>query len=70
MEAAEKRESHLLPTYLEELAKSFHHYYHEQKVLDDSDTESSVARLHLVLAVGQVMRNGLGILKVKAPERM
>lgn len=70
MEAAEKRESHLLPAYLEDLAKSFHHYYQVQKVLDETDKDGSQARFHLVLAVRQVMRNGLRILKVNAPERM
>lgn len=70
MEAAEKRESQLLPAYLEDLAKSFHHYYQVQKVLDDSDKDGSMARFHLVLAVRQVMRNGLQIMKVKAPVRM
>ena len=70
MEAAEKRESHLLPAYLEDLAKSFHHYYQAQKVLDESDKEDSPARFHLVLAVRQVMRNGLQLMKVNAPERM
>ncbi len=70
MEAAEKRESHLVPAYLEDLAKTFHHYYQVQKVLDESDKAGSLARFHLVLAVRQVMRNGLRLLKLNAPERM
>jgi arginyl-tRNA synthetase len=70
MEAGEKLEANLIPNYLEELAKSFHTYYQVQRVLDEDDLDSSQTRLHLVLAVRQVMRNGLGLLKVNAPNRM
>lgn len=70
MDAAEKLELHQIPAYLEDLAKAFHGYYQAQRVLDADDPEGSAARLHLVLAVRQVMRNGLSILKVDAPERM
>lgn len=70
MDAAERREANLVPTYLEDLAKTFHTYYQVQRVLDQDDPAGSVSRFHLVLAVRQVMRNGLGLLKVNAPERM
>ncbi|MDP8245513.1 MAG: arginine--tRNA ligase [Candidatus Hinthialibacter antarcticus] len=70
MDAAEKLELHQIPAYLEDLAKAFHGYYQVQRVLDAADPEGSAARLHLVLAVRQVMSNGLSILKVEAPERM
>lgn len=71
MDAAEKRETHLLPDYLEDLAKMFHHYYHEKKVIhEDVPKEIGQARLQLYVAARQVMRNGLRLLKVSAPERM
>jgi len=70
MEAAERLESQLIPAYLEELAKNFHGYYQVQRVLDDEDETGSLARYHLVLAVRQVMRNGLNLLNVEAPNRM
>jgi len=70
MDAAERLESQLIPIYLEDLAKTFHTYYQAQRVLDQEDAAGSVARLHLVLAVRRVMRNGLALLKVSAPERM
>lgn len=70
MDAAEKREIHQIPAYLEDLAKAFHAYYQVQRVLDQDDETGSRARFHLVLAVRQVMRNGLGLLKVNAPNRM
>ncbi|MBD3267964.1 arginine--tRNA ligase [bacterium] len=70
MDAAEKFESHQITAFLEDLAKSFHAYYQVQRVLDQDDPVGTEARFHLVLGVRQVMRNGLGLLKVAAPERM
>lgn len=70
MEAAERFELQTIPAYLEDLAKTFHTYYQAQRVLDQDDEIGTLARFHLVLGVRQVMRNGLGILKVNAPERM
>lgn len=70
MDAAERMETHLIPAFLEDLAKTFHTYYQAQRVLDETDEIGTVARFHLVLAVRQVMRNGLNLLKVNAPERM
>ncbi|MGI6457133.1 MAG: arginine--tRNA ligase [bacterium] len=70
MDAAERLESQMIPAYLEDLAKTFHTYYQFQRVLDQDDPEGSRSRLHLVLAVRQVVRNGLHLLKVNAPERM
>lgn len=70
MDAAEKMELHQIPAYLEDLAKTFHGYYQVQRVLDQDDSKGSAARMHLVLAVRQVMRNGLALLKVDAPQRM
>lgn len=70
MDAAERLEANLIPSYLEDLAKIFHTYYQAQRVLDVDDLPGSVARFHLVLAVRQVMRNGLKLLNVAAPNRM
>ncbi len=70
MEAAERFEAHMIPAYLEDLAKTFHTYYQVQRVLDQDDPVGTKARFHLMTAVRQVMRNGLDLLKVNAPERM
>ncbi len=70
MDAAEKLESNQITHYLEDLAKTFHNYYQVQRVLDENDQDSSTTRLHLVLAVRQIMRNGLALLNVEAPNRM
>ncbi|MEX0383346.1 arginine--tRNA ligase [Spiribacter sp. 1M153] len=67
--AAANHEPHLLAAYLRELAGAFHTYYNAHTFLvDDSDLRD--ARLTLIEAVRQVVRNGLGLLGVSAPERM
>ncbi len=67
--AARRREPHLVANYLRELAHQFHAWYNAHKFLVD-DAELRDARLALATAVGQVLRNGLGLLGVSAPERM
>lgn len=55
--------------YLKELAQEFHAYYNAHKfIVDDANVRN--ARLMLVLATRQVMRNGLTLLGVSAPEQM
>ena len=51
------------------LASAFHAYYNHHKVIM-GDAPLSLARLSLVLAVKKVIRNGLALLGVSAPERM
>jgi arginyl-tRNA synthetase len=51
------------------LASAFHAYYNRHKVIME-DRSLSLARLSLVLAVKKVIRNGLTLLGVSAPERM
>ena len=67
--AALNHEPHLLTHYLRELATDFHTYYNAHQFLVDS-TGLRDARLSLILAVRQVIANGLGLLGVSAPERM
>ena len=67
--AARAREPHRVAYYLTELAGEFHPYYKAHRILTD-DRPASLARLGLAAAVGQVIRNGLGLLGVSAPESM
>jgi arginyl-tRNA synthetase len=60
---------HLLTFYLKELAAQFHSYYNAEQFLVD-DQRVKRARLALVVATGQVIRNGLGVLGVSAPAKM
>jgi len=67
--AAETREPHQLAHYLRELANAFHTYYNAHTFLTDA-AQVRNARLNLILATRQVIRNGLEILGVSAPESM
>ncbi len=60
---------HVIFTYLMALASAFHAYYNRHKVIVE-DAPLCRARLSLVLAVKKVIRNGLCLLGVSAPERM
>ena len=60
---------HVIFTYLMGLASAFHGYYNRHKVITP-DRELSRGRICLVFAVKTVIRNGLHLLGVSAPERM
>jgi len=60
---------HSIVYYLREVANAFHTYYNAEKWFVAEDDLRS-ARLALVLAAGQVIRNGLGLIGVPAPESM
>ena len=60
---------HVIAFYLRELAAEFHSYYNATRILVD-DERIMRARLALATAVRQVLRNGLALLGVSAPERM
>jgi arginyl-tRNA synthetase len=68
-QAALNRAPHAVAHYLRELANAFHTYYNaEQFIVEDAELRN--ARLALVLAVQQVLRNGLTLLGVSAPQSM
>lgn len=67
--AAVNRAPHLLVHYLRDLANDFHTYYNAQQFIV-ADAKLRNARLMLVLALQQVIRNGLTLLGVSAPESM
>ena len=67
--AAVTLEPHAIAQYLRELATAFHTSYHAQPVLV-ADRDERDARLALATATAQVLRNGLDLLGVSAPEKM
>ena len=67
--AAVNRAPHALVHYLRDLANDFHTYYNAHQFIVD-DPELRNARLMLVQALQQVVRNGLGLLGVSAPDSM
>lgn len=73
VQAAEFREPHRIARYLEEVAGSYHRWYDNCRVIPLSDKPVEAihsTRLWLNDAAGVVLRNGLALLGVSAPERM
>ena len=66
---AENFEPHKICTYLEELAALFHRFYTVCRIIG-SEKKLAEARIALVVAVKTVIKNGLSILGVSAPEKM
>jgi arginyl-tRNA synthetase len=60
---------HMVANYLKELASALHSYYNDTKFLVD-DAQIKQARLSLITATRTVLRNGLQLLGVSAPEKM
>jgi arginyl-tRNA synthetase len=67
--SANLREPHRITFYLQELAGEFHSYYHKFRVITE-DKDLTDARLSLCKAVMFVLKHGLKILGVKAPNKM
>ncbi|KUF06505.1 arginine--tRNA ligase [Leucobacter sp. G161] len=71
--AAELREPHRIARFLEELAAVYHRWYDNCRVIplgEEPVTDLHRTRLWLNDAAGQVLRNGLDLLGVSAPERL
>jgi len=68
-DAARDLAPHQITFYLKSLAGEFHSYYNAERFLVD-DAKLRRARLALVVATGQVLRNGLAVLGLSAPEQM
>ncbi|MDD5471774.1 MAG: DALR anticodon-binding domain-containing protein, partial [Sideroxydans sp.] len=67
--AANDLAPHQIAVYLKDFAADFHSYYNASRFLVD-DEQVKLARLALISAIAQVLRNGLSLLGVTAPEQM
>jgi arginyl-tRNA synthetase len=67
--ALEELGPHQVAFYLRDLAGELHSYYNAERVLVD-DMPTRMARLALLLATRQVLKNGLALIGVSAPARM
>ncbi|MCA0978123.1 arginine--tRNA ligase [Qipengyuania flava] len=74
--AAKAREPHRIAFFLGDLASAFHSFWNAgnddpaKRIIQENDPELTAARLFVAAQVGQVIRNGLGILGVEAVEEM
>jgi arginyl-tRNA synthetase len=69
VDAARERAPQMIAFYLKDLAGEFHSYYNAERIIVGDAAQRS-ARLALAASVRQVLRNGLAILGVSAPESM
>ncbi|SKC43648.1 arginine--tRNA ligase [Maledivibacter halophilus] len=69
VDAARKNEPSVVTRYIIDLAQAFNKFYHDHPILTQ-DKEIQKARLALVSAVKQAIKNGLNLIGVAAPEKM
>jgi len=69
LKAANELRSHLIASYVYSLAQKFNEYYHQHNILK-ADEKVKDARLLLVSAVRQVLKNGLNLLGIEVLEKM
>ncbi len=67
--AANDLAPHTIANYLKDLASDLHSFYNEHKILVEDET-TKLARLALISATQQVLKNGLQLLGVSAPNKM
>ncbi|MBI5555651.1 MAG: arginine--tRNA ligase, partial [Elusimicrobia bacterium] len=68
-DCARTYDPHWLTIYLQELATVFHNFYTKHRIVTDH-RELSLARLCLIKAVSIVLKDGLDLLGISAPEKM
>jgi arginyl-tRNA synthetase len=69
-DALRQQKPHILAQYLLRVGRAFNEFYHACPVLQESDKEKQKARLLLIDCARTVLRNGLGLLGIIAPEEM
>jgi arginyl-tRNA synthetase len=67
--AGEELAPHMIANYLKDLASDLHSYYNAEQFLVADET-LKLARMALIHATQQVLKNGLQLLGVSAPEKM
>ena len=59
-----------IANYCYELVKEYNQFYHDYSILREEDEKKRLFRIILSAAVGQVVKNGMGLLGIEVPERM
>ncbi len=68
-DAGEKYEPSIVTRHIVDMAQGFNRFYHDEHILTDNE-EEKVAKVALVMAAKEAIKNGLALLGMKAPERM
>lgn len=69
VDAGEKYEPSIVTRHIVDIAQGFNRFYHDEHILTDNEAEKT-AKVALVLAAKNAIKNGLALLGMKAPERM
>ena len=68
-EAGQKYEPSIVTRHIVDIAQAFNRFYHNEHVLVDNEEEKA-AKIALVIAAKNTIKNGLGLLGIQAPEKM
>ena len=68
-DAGDKYEPSIVTRHIVNIAQAFNRFYHDEHILVEDEKEK-LAKLALVLATKQSIRNGLALLGINAPEKM
>ena len=69
VEAGDKYEPSVVTRHIVDVAQAFNKFYHDEHVLVDNEEEKA-AKVALVMAAKNTIKNGLALLGIKAPEKM
>lgn len=69
IDAGEKYEPSIVTRHIVDMAQAFNRFYHDEHILVENEDEK-VAKVALVMAAKNAIKNGLALLGMKAPERM
>lgn len=69
VDAGEKYEPSIVTRHVVNMAQGFNRFYHDEHILVDNE-EEKIAKVALVIAAKDAIKNGLALLGMKAPERM
>ena len=69
MQATNELAPHQIANFLKQCAADLHSYYNDSKFLVDDD-KTKIARLALINSAKFVLKNGLNLLGIKAPQQM
>ncbi len=68
--SAQQGQPYMICNYLHDVAGAFHAFYNHHRILDESDPELTASRVRYCLATRTVLRNGLSLLGITAPQTM
>lgn len=70
LQAQKTGHPHLVATYLEELARLFNNFYNAVSIIGTEEKNLRLSRVALIKSVAIVIKNGLGLLNIKTPEKI